>query len=54
MFKEGDNYSIDLVGKKNLEYEGFIRDKKIEEILEVFLLNLTNIIGSKRRKRKRL
>ena len=35
MYKEGESYSIDLVDKENLEYEGFIRDKKIEQIIEV-------------------
>lgn len=36
MFTEGELHFIDLVEKQEeLDYEGYIRDKKIETILEV-------------------
>jgi hypothetical protein len=34
MFTEGELHFIDLVEQQDLEYEGFIRDKKIENVLE--------------------
>ncbi|CAI2383842.1 unnamed protein product [Moneuplotes crassus] len=34
MYKEGESHTIDLVEESHLLYEGFIKDKKIEDVLE--------------------
>ena len=40
MYEEGEQYFIDLVdSQEELEYDGFIRDKKIESIIEVWIIS---------------
>ena len=46
MYEEGEQYFIDLVdNQEELEYDGYIRDKKIETIIEVWI-NSNISIGS--------